>query len=402
MHKFKLFTGAVFMLLLLTQCHVGRFFYWNFADINDHKKFPARQINKSTAPFHFKQAIAPSLFKIPSAINYKGDDIDFNSFLKKTETLGFLIIKNDSIVYEYYAPQKDDQMIVPSFSVAKSVVSILLGIAIDEGYVKSVKEPITNYLTDLDREKFGKITIEDVLNMRSGIDFNESYFNPLGDVAKYYYGTNLKKYIAKQGIKKEPDSAFQYISLNTQLLGFIVERATGKKLDEYLQQKLWQPMGMEYDASWSIDSKRNGNIKAFCCLNARMRDFAKFGRLYLNKGNWNGQQLVSTTWVEQSIKPEPKNNFIYSYQWWHTRTYTNQADTLSNGFMYKPINYNKKADDRKPLNEAIYPNMDFYAEGILGQYVYVFPEKNIIIVRLGKNYNFQSWPRLFHAIAKAN
>jgi len=351
---------------LFTACHVGRFFYWNFADLKDNKKFPSLPIQAPSEKFNFNVSNNNPV-KLPISIAYKGKDIDFESFLKATETVGFMLIRRDTILYEKYFEGYTDSTDVPSFSVAKSFVSALMGIAIAEGKVKSVQEPICNYFPELPREKFGSITIEHVLNMRSGIRFNESYINPFGDVAKYYYGTNLKKYIKHLKVSGKPDEQFEYISLNTQILGFIIERATGTSLEKYLEEKIWLPLGMEYPASWSIDSKRNKSVKAFCCLNAKMRDFAKFGRLYLNQGNWQGKQLVPKDWVAMSAHSDPKNSYQYSYQWWQN------------------------------------PEVgDFMAEGILGQYIYVNPAQQIVIVRLGKDYNFDYWGELFLAVAKAN
>jgi CubicO group peptidase (beta-lactamase class C family) len=214
--------------------------------------------------------------------------------------VAFLVIRNDSILYQWYRPGRDASMIVPSFSMAKSYVSALVGIAIGEGAIKNAGEPITNYLDYLDKNKFSKITIQHLLDMQSGLHSIENYYNPFGDVAKYYYGRKLKKYTRRLKIKEEPGKNFEYISLNTQLLGLIVEKATGKSLTEYLQEKIWSQIGTEFDAGWSIDSKKYHTEKAFCCINARARDFAKFGRLYLRKGNWNGRQIVPEAWVEAS------------------------------------------------------------------------------------------------------
>jgi len=366
----------LFPVLFFSSCHVVRFFVWNFADIHDYKKFPKNSISKPVNPFLFKEANGNTALQIPKEITIKGEKYSFDEMLKKTKTVAFLIIRNDSMLYEKYLYNYDKSSVVPSFSSAKSFVSALAGIAIDEGYIKDVNEPITNYLPELDKNKFGNITIEDVLDMQSGIKYNEGYYNPFGDVAKYYYGTNIKKYIKKLKIKEAPGKTFEYISVNTELLGLIIEHATGKHLYQYLEEKIWKNTGMEYDASWSIDSRKNQTEKAFCCINARARDFAKFGRLYLHNGNWNGKQIISEKWVKQSTQfATEKNGYIYSYQWWHNPKYT-------------PI--------------GIEAGNDFYAHGLLGQYIYVYPSKNIIIVRLGKKEGNIYWAGLFKAIAEKN
>lgn len=293
----------------------------------------------------------------------------FDAYLEENQTVAFLIIKNDTIQYEKYFSGYSKESVVPSFSMAKSVTSILIGCALDEGLIQSVDEPITNYIPELKKNGFEKVTIKHLLQMTSGIDFNESYINPFGDAASFYYGLNLRKQIEKMHLKAEPGQQFEYVSGNTQLLGLVLERALkGKAITSYLQEKLWTPLGMEYDASWSIDREKNGLEKTFCCLNARALDFAKIGRLYKNKGNWNGQQIVSQQWVEQSTRPENTGGSVkfYQYQWWLPT-----------------------------------PNEDFMAEGILGQFVYVHPAKDLIIVRLGKNEGKADWWSIFTSLAKA-
>jgi CubicO group peptidase (beta-lactamase class C family) len=239
----------------------------------------------------------------------------------------------------------------------------LIGIAIEEKLIQSVEDPITNYVPELKKNGFEKVKIKHLLQMTSGIKFNEGYYNPFGDAASFYYGLNLRKKIVKMKLKREPGKEFEYISGNTQLLGLILERALkGKTVTQYLQEKLWQPLGMEYNASWSIDRKENGLEKTFCCINARARDFAKIGRLYLNKGNWNGKQIVSEKWVTESTKVDSTEGSAayYQYQWW-------------------------------------IPTMDgdFLTDGFLGQYIYVNPAKNLVIVRLGKNEGKANWWSVF-------
>lgn len=352
---------AIASSLLLTSCQLGRFVFYNFADINDHKKFQSRPLKKGTDTFSFPKA---SRGKVPKEI-YNGP---FDQYLEDHKTVAFLIIKNDSIQYEKYFQGYDHESIVPSFSMAKSVTSILIGCAIDEGLIQSVDEPIVKYIPELNKDGFDKVSIKHLLQMTSGIEFNESYANPFGDAASFYYGLNLRKQIGKMKLKSEPGKQFEYISGNTQLLGLILERVLkGKTVTQYLQEKLWTPLGMEYDASWSIDRKKDGLEKTFCCLNARARDFAKIGRLYKNKGNWDGQQIVSQKWVEASTKLDTLNGSVryYQYQWWLPT-----------------------------------PGEDFMAEGILGQFVYVNPAKDLIIVRLGKNDGKADWWTIFTALAK--
>lgn len=361
MSRTRLGVLMVIVSVLFTSCQIGRFVFYNFADINDHKKFQSRPLTANFSPYQFHTT---SSGKFPKELN----GIPFDKYLEDNNTVAFLIIKNDTIQYEKYFDSYAKESIVPSFSMAKSVTSILIGCAIDDGFIKSVNEPITNYIPELTKNGFNKVTIKHLLQMTSGIEFNESYVNPFGDAASFYYGLNLRKAIGKMKLKTEPGKQFEYVSGNTQLLGLVLERAIkGKTITAYLQEKIWTPLEMEYTASWSIDRKKNGLEKTFCCLNARARDFAKIGRLYKNKGNWNGKQIVSQSWVEESTKldtSEGSANF-YQYQWWLPT-----------------------------------PNQDFMAEGILGQFVYVHPTKNLIIVRLGKNEGKADWWKIFTALAK--
>lgn len=348
-----------------TSCKIGRFVIYNFADVKDYKKFPKRDLEKGDTPFRFVEAIKESAPKTLT-IN-KTKKVDFDTYLEDNKTLAFLIIQNDTLKYQRYFKQYDSSSIIPSFSMAKSVTSLLIGFAIQDGLIKSVDEPVTNYIPELKKQGFDKVSIEHLLQMTSGMKFNESYVNPFGHAATYYYGRNLRRTISKAKLEHEPGSYFSYQSGSTQLLGLVLERALkNKTITSYLQNKLWTPLGMEYNASWSLDKKKNGLEKTFCCINARAIDFAKIGRFVLQKGEWNGTQLLNKAWIEQSTKVDDSNGAArnYQYQWWlpnETGTYT--------------------------------------AEGILGQYIYVDPSKNLIIVRMGSNYGKTSWKAVFGAIA---
>lgn len=357
----QLLFATFLVLMMASSCKLGRFVVYNFADIKDHKKFPSRALAKSESTFKFHETANG---KFPKSI----EDIPFDKYLADKNTVAFLIIRNDTIQYEKYFDGYDSAGIVPSFSVAKSVSSMLIGCAIEDGYIQSVSEPITKYIPELSKNGFDSVTIEHVLQMTTGLDFNESYVNPFGHAASFYYGTNLRKEISKLKLKEKPGTKFDYVSGNSQLLGLILERALkDKNVTQYLQEKIWTPLGMEFDASWSIDSRKSGLEKTFCCLNARARDYAKLGRLYLNNGNWNGQQVVPEEWVKTSTKTDNSNGSAnyYQYQWW------------------------------LPSHKG-----DFMAVGILGQYIYVNPEKNLIIVRLGKNKGKANWSSIFTSLAE--
>ena len=350
-----------FLILLissLTSCKVGRFVYYNFADITDHKVFPSRSIaNDSTNVFYFNEDIKNELV-IPMK-----DGGNFEEYLEKNKTVAFLIIQNDSIKYEKYFNDYSEESLVASFSMAKSFTSFLIGCAIEDGLINSVEDPVTDYLPELMENGFEAVSIKSILQMTSGLDFNESYINPFGHAATFYYGRNLEKTSLRLKLKNEPNVTTDYVSGNTQLLGLVLDRVLKEKtISQYLEEKLWTQVGMEYDASWSIDKKKDGIEKTFCCINARAIDFAKFGRLYLNNGNWEGRQLVSSSWVQNSTKLDNSegSDYGYQYQWW--------------------------IPDQKG---------DFMAQGILGQYIYVSPAENLIIVRLGENYGKVNWVGTF-------
>ncbi len=358
---------SLLLSLFLPSCQVGRFVVYNFADIHDDKKFPSRPLTKDTIPFEF---YARPTERAPKTVTIKEKEIPFDDFLEKSKTVAFLIIKNDTIQYERYFKGYDRSGIVPSFSMAKSVTSILIGCAIADGYIGDVEEPVTKYIPELQKNGFDKVTIKHLLQMTSGLKFNESYVNPFGDAATFYYGRNLEKNIVRMKLKSEPGTTFNYQSGNTQLLGLVLDRALkGISITQYLQEKLWTPLSMEYDASWSIDRKEDGLEKTFCCINATAIDYAKIGRLFQNNGNWNGHQIISPEWVKTSTTAELKDGSVdyYQYQWW--------LGSPEEG--------------------------DYMAQGILGQYIYVHPTKNMVIVRLGKKPANVGWRQVFSSLASA-
>jgi hypothetical protein len=358
--------GWLYVSVLLTSCHVGRYFIYNFADVNDYRKFPEVPVANQPPAFSFIEPLIEMSPILPSGFTSEKQSPDFGKFLRDHKTTSCLIIRNDTMLYEHYFDEYSPESINPSFSVSKSFVSALVGIAISEGKIKSVDDPITNYLPQLASPGMDNIRIEDLLNMRSGIKFNETYSSPFGQMPRYYYGRNLQHYITKLKVKEAPNLHYDYISVNSLLLGLIVEKATGQKLSDYLSQKIWQPLGMEYPATMNIDSRKDNTIKAFCCLNARSRDFAKFGRLYLNKGNWQGRQIVPSAWVKRSTSVMNDSKDA------HHKSYTYNWRVLEDG--------------------------SYYAQGVLGQFIYVCPAKHVIIVRTGKNYSKVDWPFLFQQI----
>lgn len=357
------------LLILLSGCTVGRFFVYNFADTRDHRKFPARPLAASPEPYHYAVATPE---RGPRTITVNGADMPFDRYLEEQRTVAFLIIQRDTIVYERYFKGYDPARIHTSFSMAKSVMSMLIGCAIADGLIASVDQPVTDFIPELKKNGFDAVRLEHVLQMTSGLDFNESYVNPFGSAAKFYYGRRLYHAMFQLELKRPPGEAFEYVSGNSQLLGLILERALRAKGDQrtvtaYLHDRLWVPLGMEYGSSWSIDRRKGGIEKTFCCINAPARDFAKLGSLYLHNGAWRGEQLVSAEWVSQSTRVDSTNGSSanYQYQWW------------------------------LPSTEG-----DYMAQGILGQFIYVDPARELVMVRLGTKYGDAPWPTIFRGVAK--
>lgn len=375
---------------MFNSCHVGRFFYWNFADTGDLDRFESVPIEKGDTPFYFKESTQPQNQVVPTTVAYKKKtEVPFEEMLAKSGTTAFIVIKDDHILYEQYFDDYTKATDHPSFSVSKSFISALIGIAIEEGHIKSLDDPIRNYLPELD-PSFDPVTLAHVINMQSGIKFSEGYFNPFGEVAKFYYGTDLKKYVNKLKVNKTPGKDWKYKSGNTQLLSLALESATKRSLQDYFQEKIWQPLGMEYDASWNIDSKKNQTTKAFCCLNARARDYAKFARLYLNQGNWNGKQIVPKDWVTKTTSfTDSTSHYIYSHHWWRNITKEDYVPSTEDSTKLK-------------LKKVKAPYTDYQARGILGQFMYIHPEKEIAIIRLGDKFGGVNWATVFRNIAEMN
>lgn len=367
-HKLAAVLLIAALAILLTFTHIGRYIFWNYANIDDYKKFPADRVERGNETFAFETAAREIPPDLPEEYNVTGTYSTFSDFLNENQTVAFLLIRNDTILYEKYFDGIDATSVLPSFSISKSFVSALTGIAIDEGLIKSVEQPVTDFLDGFKHPGFERISIRDLLEMRSGLRFSESYNNPFGHAAKFYYGKNLRKYTYRLKPVEPPGQRYEYMSGNTQILAFIIEKATGISLPEYLEEKIWKKTGTRYDASWSVDSRRYRTVKAFCCINARIHDFAKFGRLYLNKGQWQGEQVIPEWWVEESLKirNDSRDDDGYPYTW-HWRT----------------------------LNDG-----SFFAKGIMGQYLYVNPSSNIIILRFGKGYAEIEWVRLFGKISE--
>lgn len=289
----------------------------------------------------------------PWPISKQYNQLKSTSELEKTHaelgTVAFLIIKNDSILFESYYDNYDEQSKSNSFSMAKSIISAAMGKAIMQGKIKGENQLVSDYFPQFATGKSKTMTVGDLSTMSSGLNWDESYYSPFSVTTQAYFDEDLSDVILNQKAVDLPGQKFKYLSGNTQLLAMVIEKATGTDLASYVADNFWKPMGAEHDALWQTDTE-HGVVKAYCCIASNARDFARFGKLYQDFGKWNGEVILDSTFVAKSIVPKFKDSPEYGYSWW-----------LSN-HMSKKI---------------------FYMRGHLGQYVIVIPEDNLIIVRLG-------------------
>ena len=225
-----------------------------------------------------------------------------------------------------------------------------LGKAIDLGMIPNLDTKVMDYLPELTGEFANEVTVGDLASMASGQKWDEHYYGPTSVTTQAYFKKDLRKLMLSLPIENRPGEKFIYQSGDTQLLAMVLEKATKMTLADFLSQYFWQPMGMEQDALWQIDHADDGIEKAYCCIASNARDFAKFGKLYMQGGMWNGKQILSTAFVFLSINPRFKDSPQYGYGWW--------LSTYKNKHIY-------------------------YMRGHLGQFVIVIPEDELIIVRLG-------------------
>jgi hypothetical protein len=323
--------------------YLARTASWGESDVLDYQKFPAREVPNSSAAFNYRKQLTPELF---SGIPYRSGGLqkqaNLDELLASGDTTSFLVIKDDTIRYEGYFNGYSRDSIITSFSTAKSFTSALIGIAIDEGYVDDVNDPLIKYLPEMKGQGFDSMTIRDVLLMSTGIRFSTgddagiistkfpyTALNPYADETASYECTNMRKLALGLPASEEPvGAAFKYNQYHPLLLGLILERSTGRTVSGYLSEKIWQPLGTEFPATWSLDSTKHGFEKMESGLNGRAIDFAKFGSLFLHQGTWNGQQLISKEWVIESTAPDPTD----TRRWLPIRTgRTRVATTSTNG-----------------------------------------------------------------------
>jgi CubicO group peptidase (beta-lactamase class C family) len=271
--------------------------------------------------------------------------------------VAFLVIQDEKIRYEEYWDGYNENSLSNSFSAAKSVVALMIGIALDEGKIHSLDQPIGDFIPEYAEGSRKGLTIRQVLTMSSGLNWEEKYTTPFSTTARAYYGSNIADLVTDLEVVEKPGVYFDYLSGNTQILAMVVESATGMRISQYASEKLWKPLGASQNALWCLD-KDDGMEKAYCCFNTNARDFARYGQLVLNNGIWDNEVVVSEEYISDATSSKDylldkrDNNPVdfYGYQWWILEY---------NGYKIP------------------------YMRGILGQYIFSIREKNAVVVRLG-------------------
>ena len=310
------------------------------AYLEDYKKFDNAVVENGT----------PQPWSNHKAYNSVKETEKLNLINKSNGTIAYVIIKNDSIWFENYYDGFGEDSQSNSFSMAKSYVSGLMGKAIQDGYIKSLDQPVSDFLPTFNEGLASKMTVGDLSSMASGTNWDEKYYSPLSITTRAYFDDNLEKVTLGLKVVEEPGQKFKYASGDTQMLAMVIEKATGKKMYNYLTESFWKPLGSESPTVWQVDSEEHDLVKAYCCIASNAKDFARFGKLYKDHGKWNGKQILDSAFVAKSLKPRFKESPEYGYGWW------------------------LKQQNGKDF---------FMMRGHLGQYVIVEPNDNIIIVRLG-------------------
>lgn len=327
---------------------------------------PSQKVAKSSQPIEWPQGKAVEL---PQHYNYQGKQLPVQALLEETDTAALLVIKDGKIRYEDYRLSGAPDRHWMSMSVAKSVVSALMGIAVADGKIKSIEDTAVTYVPALKGSAYENVSIKNILQMSSGARWLEEYGNPDSEIARLgkamVTGSSLVEFVAAIQNELEPGTFNRYNSADTQVLGLILEAAVGKSMAAYTQEKLWGPLGATHDAYWNTDN--DGNAMAFSGFNATARDYARIGEAFRLNGTFNGRQIIPAEWVKASITPDaphlmpgPRKNsdagMGYGYQWW--------------------------------IPEG--NQQDYSAIGILNQFVYVSPNHNTVIVKLSASRNYAS------------
>ncbi|MFT4759621.1 MAG: CubicO group peptidase (beta-lactamase class C family) [Paraglaciecola sp.] len=299
---------------------------------------------------------------------YKDSTYNLNKYLEETKHEGFLILHKDTVIFEQYANGLTPITTHISWSMSKSVLATMIGIAHDKGFFQ-LNEPVTKYLPQFVGTGYDGIPIKHLLQMSSGVGFNEDYTEYDSDINRFgrmfATGGSFEEFAKTLNNERPSGTYCHYVSMDTQVLGILLAKITGQSLTEYAQQNLWNPIGMQDEAQWVVDN--TNSEMALGGLNMTMRDYAKLGQLYLHEGNLNGHQIVSANWIKAATTPDAphlqpgdnslsSNNYGYGFQWWIPEK-----------------------------DEG-----DFFAAGIYNQHIYVQPKKDLVIVKLTANHHFKT------------
>ena len=354
----KVATAIAFLIVLviglsytLPFAQLRNFAIWGKHSIHDYKTHPTRLVASGGAPKFWpldsdynKGAIPDSLMKI----------IDSN------DTHAFLVFQNGKLLYEKYWDGYTSKTLSGSFSAAKSMISLLIGIAVDEGKIKSLEEPVGNYVPHFKTNGLEKVRIKDLLTMSSGTNYNEFDLGYFSLNAYGYYGDDEAYMVDKMKYKEPAGYRWEYRSGDTQVLGLVVEKAFGDNISNLVSERFMKPMGAEADALWLLDGGKN-HEKTYCCFNGVARDYARFGQLVLNNGKWGDKQIVSESYVQAATTPAT----------YLKDTYENNNPVDYYGYQYWIFNH-------KGLKVA-------EQNGLFGQYVFIIKDKNAVVVRLGES-----------------
>ena len=280
------------------------------------------------------------------------------AYLDSLHTVAFLVVSRDSLLFESYRDGWNDTLTSNLYSATKTIVGLLTGIALDEGKIHSLDDPVSRYLPAYTRGRQADVTLRHLLTMSGGMAWDEAYASLFSVTTHGYYGDDLYDLVTQLDVTEAPGVQFSYRSGETQLLAFALEAATGQTLSQYAEEKLWKPMQAERDAYWLLD-KAGGDEKAFCCFHTTARDAARFGRLLLRHGNWDGQQLVSTSYMDELMRP---------------------ASYLKDQWRRDSLSYYGLQTWLFPYRGEVFPCM----RGMLGQYIFAIPSREAIVVRLGR------------------
>ncbi len=337
-------SGAVVLILISGYGYIFKAIAMNLKkgpftpSIDDEAKFPSRPVH-NFRPDPWKKSALCNTVPLPEKVLTE---------LKTTRASSLVVIRNNELVYEHYWKGHDSSSLMNSFSMAKGILCLLTGCAIDDGYLESEDQLVSSVFPKYRDSPYGKhLTFRHLMTMQAGLDWKEEYHHPFAENSKQYFTDDLAAQVFDIEVIEMPGQRYEYQSAATQLLGLALREITGGNLAGYLSEKLWKPLGMESPAKWSTDEK--GVEKAFCCIHATARDFAKLGQLVLQNGNWKGRQLVSEDFCKKLLTPTDAND-AFCYTVW--------------------------ADDESEIKCRF-----FY--GFLGQFIIMIPEKKMVIVKTG-------------------